>query len=455
MNLLFLLVLMFSGCASDRSEKSLFVTCPLGGELPVYNASLNGHDISQDISREPSVPSGVMDIRQALVLALSHNPELAAFSWDIRAAEAREVQASVLPNPELGVDVENLEGDMEGFRETETTVSLAQNLLFGPKRSRAIRLAAADTKSTAWQYESKRLDVLTSTVHAFVDVLGAQEKVKFARETAKIAKDVLNVTKRRTDFGDASPVERTQADVVDAQVGLELDRAEQELHVARVNLAAQWGGRNPCFSEARGTLQCEVILPSLRDMEARLAQHPELMGAMSEVAKKQAALSLELVNRIPDVTAMAGYRQISALEDKDLHTFVLGLAVPLPLFDRNQGVITEARAELAKVEWLRKSAEVTLFSVLAEAHSDITATLKEREVYDKKILSGTEDVFRKIKEGYAQGMFNYLELLTAQESLTRTRSDYVDVLVRLNKGIATVERLMGEKIVTAAKEQQN
>jgi len=445
--------MMFGGCASDKSGDQLFVRRPLGADMSVYDAKLNSRDVSKDVASEPSGPFGLLDISQAVALSLNHNPELAAFAWDIRAAEAREIQANILPNPELGVDVENLEGDMEGFRETETTVSLAQNLLLGPKRSRAIRLAAADTKSTAWQYESKRLDVLTSTVHAFVDVLGAQEKVKFARETAKIAKDVLSVTKRRADFGDASPVERTQADVVDAQVGLELDRAEQELHVARVRLAAQWGVRNPCFSEARGSLQCDVVLPSLKDMEAHLAQNPELMGAMAEVVKKRAALSLELVNRIPDVTAMAGYRQISALEEKDLHTFVLGLAVPLPLFDRNQGVIREARAELAKAEWLRKNAEVTLFSVLAEAHSDITATLKEREIYDKKILSGTEDVFRKIKEGYAQGMFNYLELLTAQESLARTRSDYADVLVRLNKGIATLERLMGEKIVKEAKER--
>src|SRR5262245_47381643 len=55
-------------------------------------------------------PTDVLRLPQALALALLHNPELRAFAWDIRAAEARTLQAGLRPNPELGLEVENVTG---------------------------------------------------------------------------------------------------------------------------------------------------------------------------------------------------------------------------------------------------------------------------------------------------------------------------------------------------------
>jgi cobalt-zinc-cadmium efflux system outer membrane protein len=292
-------------------------------------------------------------------------------------------------------------------------------------------------------------------VQAFVGVLGAQEKVKLTGETAQIAQDVLRVAARRAELGDAPPVERTRAEVVHAQVVTELERAKQELGAARIRLAALWSSTAPRFAEARGTLQCKITLPSLEQLRERLLKNPELMSAAAEVVKRQAALDLERAKRLPDVTAQGGYRRIRAIEEKDVNTAVFGFAVPLPIFDRNQGAVREAKANLAQAEWKKRHAEVRVLSALAEAHSDLATTLLERQAFDTKILPGTTEAFRKTQQGYAQGKFNYLELLTAQEELAKARADYVNVLVRLNQAVATVERLVGEPIVSTAPPAQD
>jgi cobalt-zinc-cadmium efflux system outer membrane protein len=430
----------------------------LGQELAVYQPPATRPPEHTASLPEFTEPTGALELQQALAMALRHNPELAAFSWEIRAAEARELQARLLPNPEVSAEFENVGGDLQGFRESENTYTLSQNILFEPKRSRAMRLAAAEKKVAGWDYETKRLDVFTDVVQAFVGVLGAQEKVKLTEETARIAQDVLRVATRRVELGDAPPVERTRAEVVHAQVVTELERAKQELLTARIRLAALWSSTSPRFAEARGTLQCKVALPSLEQLRERLLKNPELMGAAAEVVRRQAALDLERAKRLPDVTAQAGYRRIRAIGEDDadtaVNTAVFGFAVPLPIFDRNQGAIQEAKANLAQAEWKKKHAEVRVLSALAEAHSDLATTLKERQTFDTQILPGTTEAFRKTQQGYVQGTFNYLELLTAQEELAKARGDYVNVLVRLNQAVATVERLVGEPIVSTATSAQ-
>src|SRR5262245_55870264 len=55
-------------------------------------------------------PTGTISLRDALAAALLHNPELAAFSSEVRAREARALQAGLLPNPELDTEFEDFAG---------------------------------------------------------------------------------------------------------------------------------------------------------------------------------------------------------------------------------------------------------------------------------------------------------------------------------------------------------
>src|SRR5882672_6297856 len=138
-------------------------------------------------------PTDVLTLPQTLALALLQNPELSAFAWEVRAAEARTLQAGLRPNPELGLDVENLAGTgaFRGGRSAETTLRLSQVIELGGKRSRRLRVAALERDLAAWDYETKRLEVLTAVAQTFVEVLRAQERLRAEEELVRLAAQVL------------------------------------------------------------------------------------------------------------------------------------------------------------------------------------------------------------------------------------------------------------------------
>ncbi len=384
-----------------------------------------------------------LDLRHALALALRSNPALEAFSWEVRAAEAREIQAGLWPNPEATVDFENVSGSLQGFRDSETTISLSQDLVFGGRLARARRVAAAERRLAGGGYEAQRLEVLCGVVEAFVVVLGAQEKVRIAQETLETAEEVLAAAGKRVEAGEAPPVEKTRAEVAHAEASNGVHRAAQELRAARIRLASTWGSDQADLPEAQGTLECEIDLPPLAGLRDRLRENPQLLNAAVEVLRRQAALDLERARRIPDVSAVAGYRRI---EGDEVDTLVFGVSAPLPLFDRNQGGIREARANLARAEWEKKDVEIRVQAALAEAHAELAAALVERRAFLDRILPGATEAFEKTQAGYRQGSFDYLEVLTAQETLAQTRASYLDTLVRLNAAAAKVQRLIGEPL---------
>src|SRR5437660_1513548 len=114
-------------------------------------------------------PTAVLTLPQALALALLQNPELRAFAWEVRVAEARTLQAGLRPNPELGLDIENVAGTgaFQGGRSAETTLRLSQVIELGGKRARRLRVAALERDLAAWDYETKRVEVLTAVAQAF------------------------------------------------------------------------------------------------------------------------------------------------------------------------------------------------------------------------------------------------------------------------------------------------
>jgi len=122
---------------------------------------------------QPDDPTGVITLRDAVALALINNPKLKAFSLDIRAAEARKLQAGLLPNPEIGVKVEEFggTGDRAGFDSSETSIQIGQLIELADKRSKRTYLAALEKDLTELDFKSKRLDVMSEVARTFIGPL--------------------------------------------------------------------------------------------------------------------------------------------------------------------------------------------------------------------------------------------------------------------------------------------
>ncbi|MBW2355011.1 MAG: TolC family protein, partial [Deltaproteobacteria bacterium] len=158
---------------------------------------------------------GVIALKDAISTALVRNPDLMAFSIEIRAQEAQMIQAGLFPNPEFQFQSEDFggSGTRQGFDLTETTVQLSQLIELGGKRSKRKMIASLDRDLAGWDYKSKRADVLTKVTKAFIDVLADQKRVALAKEMVDLAAKVLQTVSARVKAGKVSPIEETRAKV--------------------------------------------------------------------------------------------------------------------------------------------------------------------------------------------------------------------------------------------------
>ena len=454
--LLLSIVLTLIGCQAPERASLWPEPRPLGAEFATPESpSGTGPPVAAQARRETGKPApgqatgptqgrpGPLSLRDAIALALMGNPHFRASSWEVRAAEARRLQASLLPNPEVGVEVEEIEGDRHGLRESEQVYSVGQLIQLGGKRAKRTRVAEFERQVAGWEYEAQRLDVLTDVAEAFVAVLGAQRKVELTEETVRIAKEGLKAASDRVEAGAASPVERTRAQVALSSARTQLQRERHGLEAARIGLVGTWGSYEPRFARVVGELNVDVALPSLGDLNRRLSQNPEIMRAAVAMTQRRAELKLAKAQRIPDLTVEAGYQRF---EEDHTDAFLAAVSLPLPIFDRNQGGIREARANLNKSKWEQHATEVQVRTALAMAHSALTTAVQQKHAYEREILPGARSAFQAIEEGYRRGTFDYMDFLSAQRDLAGTRVKYVDALVSLHAARAAVERLTGEPI---------
>ena len=439
-----ILAVVFCGAPGARADATRPKAYALGEEFASFQPPRQA-GATDSASVRIEEPAGVITLRHALALALMKNPELAVFSWEARAREAQALQARLLPNPELDVEVENFGGTgfFEGLDEAETTVQLGQLVELGGKRSKRKRAAALDLDLAGWDYEIGRIQVFTETSKAFVDVLVAQRRTELNEEFVRLAEQVLDVVAERVRAGKVSPIDEVKARVALSARLIEKGRAEDELAAARKVLTAAWGGTAPTFNAAQGDLEHSPEIPSFEALSERVADSPEMARWLVEIERRRASLEMERAGRFPDVTLSGGVRYLKPTDD---WAFVAGLSVPIPVFNRNQGATLEAQYRLAKAEEQRRALHVRVRTVLASIYQRLSSARNEATSLKNDVLPGARSAFEATGEGFRQGKFGYLDVLDAQRTFFEAQARYTEALAVLQKTIADAEGLLGEPL---------
>ncbi len=254
-------------------------------------------------------PTGALTLRQALALALSRSPELAAFDYDIRIAEARILQAKSTPNPEADFTGESVAGTdaYSNADQSENTLLLSQLIELGGKRRARVREAGFGRELAGFDYEIRKREVFSKDGRAF-------------RRSAR------GPAPGRAGRGTRAVGERVRAGGRETGGSREsIEPGENALrHGARLRPGSIWkkrdamclpggsgsprsGGRaRPRFASVAGDLDATPATASLDILARRLAANPRLARFGAEVAQREAALAREKAAVVPDVTLRAG-----------------------------------------------------------------------------------------------------------------------------------------------------
>lgn len=373
-------------------------------------------------------------LADALHKARQDNPEIKALELEAGAVEAAGRQAALLPNP-------SLEYVREG-RASEggsSTVQLAIPLELGGKRAARMDAARSGNRAALADLAAGRARIEAEVAAAFHAAYLAQEHVALAAQVSESGRRSSDAAARRVLAGKVSPVEEARARVAEANWRIEGVAAQKELDEARIKLASLLG------SEARaiGTLAAPgAPEASALRLEAMLDASPAIERAAAEVDAGSAALKLERAQRVPDVSLIVGSKR-EGPERERVRQNIVGLSIPLPLFNRNQGAVlaAERRADKARAEL-----EATRLRIRAEAqqaHARMLAALQQERLVREDVLPGARYAAEAALKGFEAGKFNYVEVLDAQRTLVQAQAQHLRVLADFYRAKADLSRLVG------------
>ncbi|MBN9560382.1 MAG: TolC family protein [Alphaproteobacteria bacterium] len=381
-------------------------------------------------------------------LALIGNPELRPFSLQIRAAEARTLQADRPPNPEVESLTEDFGGSRvrRGFTESQTTLALSQLIELGAKRAKRVRLARLDENLAAWDYETKRLDVFVGTTRGFAEVLAAQRRVEMTEASLRLERQLYNSVGERVRAGQVSPLEQSRTQVTLSAGQVARDRALRDLQVARSRLAALWGSTHPIFQRALGDLGDVKPIRPLPDLLRMAADNPDLARWSTEIAQREARVALERAKNIPDPRITLGARRYGYNTGET--AFVAGVSIPLPFYSLNRGNLLEAEVQANRSRALRQQESVRVASAIEQSFEQVSAAYDAVVVLRRDVLPAAQSTFDGMSTGYREGKFTLLEVLDAQRVLLDARVRLIEAEAAYQGSVADTERLTGQSLRT-------
>jgi len=356
-------------------------------------------------------------------LALANNPVVGQAAARVRALRGKCWQVGLKPNPTVGylaaeIGDNGKAGQQGGFAGQEFIT--AGKL----KKNRAVVCAEIETAEQV--LAATRMRVRTDIRLGYYRALVAQQRVELATSLVEATGEAVKASEELLAAQEIPKAALLQTEV-------EQQNAEIALQTSKNQLDAAWKQMSAIAGEIELPQQPlagdPTELPSDLSWDETLAQlttmSPEIAAAITELSRTRRALNRARVEAVPDINT-----QFSVQYDNSTDNTIAGvqLGVPLPLWNRNQGGIRQARAEVSVASQNIDRVALNLKRRLAVTYQEYANAKAQVETYSGQILPRAAETFDLVRRGYAAGEVGYLELLTAQRTYAVTNLRYLDAL---------------------------
>ncbi|MEX2261074.1 MAG: TolC family protein [Bryobacteraceae bacterium] len=369
-------------------------------------------------------------------MALANNPTLGQAAAEVQAAAGRARQAGLYPNPIIGATGDEIArgpiirgGELGGFFE--------QRIVTGGKLGLSRRVAEQDRAAAEAAEKGQRQRVLNAVRSLYYQALGEQKLLQVRTELARLAGQVVRISRELGNVGQADRPDVLAADIEAERLELGLVTAQNARERTWRQLAAVTG--NPSLRPALLEDDLESV-PRL-DIEDALdriySESPELRAA--EVETTRAGLALRRAQRepIPDVLVRGGVRYNRELLEQTAAGVrspvgvegFFDIGVQIPIFNRNQGAVAAARAEAERSRLDVERTKLALRSRLAEVYREYLNSMNAIERYRTRMIPKAQEAYELYRNNFQQMAAAYPQVLITQRNLFQLREDYIAALV--------------------------
>lgn len=377
---------------------------------------------------------------QAATKTLSLSPILHIANSEISEASGARVQSSLYPNPAIGYSVENVFGNKEwqGWDAAESRYEIGQLIELGGKRSFRMQVAKFQYYAAQAGFEVKQLALLNRLLKLFIAVAATQEILSITAEQTQLAEEVYKTVAAKVEAGKVSLIQQNKAEIALSTAQINFDKAKSELLKSKQRLALLWADESPDFESVLFPFyEIDRPLP-FENCLCQLKNNPQLLKSQMDFRMAQQNLHLEKALAVPDLTVTLGYKTIQDTKNKGM---ILGASIPIPLFNRNQGNIQKARAQIIKAQEHYLEIQLALENKISLSYKDLVQSYNEAEKIQSTILKLANYSFELAQEGYKEGKFEYLDMLDSQKTLFEVKERYIQALLNYHQSRADMDYL--------------
>ncbi len=367
-------------------------------------------------------------------IALQNNPTLSMAEAEIEKERGNWTQLGLYPNPTVGY----LRSDPTKSGQSQTDGAfIQQTFVTGGKLRLNREIETFGIQDTGFQRSAQIQRVRNDVQVRFYHALADQERLKVAEKMVQLAEQGVRAAK---ELNQAKQV--PLSDVLQAEIQLQafqsaLDRARAGSRSAWQQLADMAGVPQMQSKPLVGDLETdfpdfdrEVLWQEL------LASNGLLQSIRAQVGIARKTLERQRVQPIPDITI-----QVVGEVDHTNNFSTISTLAPLPVFDRNQGAVYNAYHDVMRAEREIERTQLVLKDQFTVSFRDYTNARKDATRLRNEILPRAKKSLDLTTEGYQQGEFDLLRVLTARQTYFDMTSSHLDALVQARQAMIALQGL--------------
>ncbi|HQR43434.1 MAG TPA: TolC family protein, partial [Gemmatales bacterium] len=352
---------------------------------------------------------------------MERNPRLQQANWAIESARGQALQAGLYPNPTVNVTGNEL-GDHtgpSGIWSAYTTQEIVTANKLGLSQSASLK--EVDQATLALINDRYRL--LTEVRQNFFEVITLQRRAAILGELIQLADQSVENANKLLKAKEGSQLDVLQLEIYLERYRAELESTQRELPAVKRRLAATIGVQDLPIENVVGDLDPNLPDYNLDQLKPLvLGMHPELRSAQLGIERAQLLVQRAENESIPNITVGAGYTRQGQNKSND---WDIGVSVPVPFWNKNQGNIVSAKAQLGEAVSQVARVENELVGRLATAYGSYASSRSRVERIKKIILPKSEQTYQLSLKAYQGGQFEYLRVLEAQRNLAEAKLELV------------------------------
>lgn len=392
--------------------------------------------------------SEILTLEQALVIALSENPDIASTQAMAQAERSLIRSQSWLDNPRIGFMRENDLNFMEQEMGPMNFWTVSQEIAFPVKyvlqgRAQSYKASVAEQEASA-----KRLEVRRQVISGYYNLFATHRVIDLYTALRDTLEQVARSAETRYASGTAPQQDEMKAHVEQTKLESDLILARKDLRTMESSFNAILDRKSNSIIELpKEDLPVPKLTVPFEDLPALASQHARaLRRARYRVEEADVRRKLAKWGYAPDFSL--NFRKAYTAAPSDNYAFGVELSIPLWFFMKQTSEVTSMSSIAVSAEREQEKAARSVDSDLNALGVKVNTQADLLKIYGSSLIPQATTTLNSSRAAYQAGRISLLEYLDSVRSLYTVRMSYYQALAQYAENLSQLEEIVGTSLST-------